>query len=380
MVTIHEILTLKKFSAFRLIAGLKGLDRMVIRGGFIDHESVEDLMKSNIANEMIFSNLPMIKGKPEQIVNYVKALIDAETACFVIKTTLFKEFPKEAIDLANEYNYPIFLFDDIYIDKLILDIDMLVKDKMKLNKKIALIEKIQRETMTYEEIKSCAHELNNNFEDYLMVCFLKKTKINIIKFDIEMSRSLFGLNTLILPINDLYIAIISSRTDNLNKDIIVQKLGLKSENYHIGASSVVNDYGLLAQLINEAKTALKYVCYKDEFIKSFKEIGIYQILLNVVNQSKSIYFYKEIINIIIDYDKINKSNLLETAVAYINSDASIKKTAEVLFQHENTIRFRIRKIKTILKLEQYEGLQYETLALAIHLYELDKNKFKFESL
>lgn len=122
-VTIHEILSLKKFNTFRLVAGANGLSRKVIRAGFIDHEMPVELSNVLFEGEMIFSNLPMIKDKPEIIIEYTQALIKAKCAGFAIKTTFFKSIPEDAIILANDNNFPLFLFDDTYIEKLILDID-----------------------------------------------------------------------------------------------------------------------------------------------------------------------------------------------------------------------------------------------------------------
>lgn len=380
MVTIREILTLKKFSKFRLIAGEDGLDRKVVRGAFIDYESTENLKEDDITHEMMFSNLPMIKGHPEQIVDYVEALIDSGTACFAIKTTLFKEIPQEAIDLANKHNYPLFMFDDIFLDKLILDIDKLVNERLQLAKKVALIEKIQRGHLSNDEIRACVLELNRHFYKQILVYLIKKTEVNAIRFDIELARSLLGRSALIIPIDDKYMIIFSSELNTINKYVIVQKLGLKSENYHIGVSSVSSDHGRLGQLINESKIALKYTCFRDAFLKSFSDLGIYQILIPMLDQPTSTYFYEDIIRKIIDYDNTHQSDLLKTTIAYIQSDGNIKKTAESLFQHNNTIRFRIRKMKEIINLDEFVGVQYETLALAIHLYELDKKRYKFRSL
>ncbi len=129
MVTVHEVLTLKSFNAFRLIAGVNGLDRVVLKGGFIDHESSEDIRRSEFKNELVFSSLPMIKDKPEKIVDFVQALIDTNTAAFAVKSIFFQDIPEDAIQLANEHNYPLFSFDDTYIEELILDIDEIVNDQ-----------------------------------------------------------------------------------------------------------------------------------------------------------------------------------------------------------------------------------------------------------
>jgi hypothetical protein len=380
MVKIHEILVLKNFGSFRLIAGANGLDRMISIGGFIDHESVEELKESNLKNQMIFSNLPMIKGHPEEIVNYVEALILAQTECFALKTNLFKEFPEEAIELANKHDYPLFLFDEIFMDQLIRDVDQVVNLGRLLAKKIEIIEKIQSGKLSSYEIKNCAYEMNRYFKERIMVCLMKRSETNTAMFDIKTARTILGKNASIIPIDDTYMVIYSSHDEDIEENTVIQKLGLKPENYHIGVSTIANDLGLLGQLINESRTALKYAFYKDESVISYKSIGIYQILIPLLDQPAYGNFYHDMVEKIHEYDKLHQSDLFTSAVAYINSDGDIKKTAELLYQHVNTVRYRIRKLKSILELENYPGMQYETLALAIHLYELDKNRYKLNLL
>ncbi len=44
------------------------------------------------------------------------------------------------------------------------------------------------------------------------------------------------------------------------------------------------------------------------------------------------------------------------------------------------LQLNIGRGKSLLKIDELEGMQYETLAMAIHLYELNKNRYKFEIL
>lgn len=376
MVRIDEVLNLERFNSFRLVAGSKGLDKMVSRAGFIDHESIEDLKKDDIRNEMILSSLPMIKGHPSKIVDYIQALIEAETACFALKTTLFKEIPQEAINLANKYNYPLFLFSDTFVDKLILDIDKLLDEQYRLAKTIELINKMENDRLRHKEIRRYSLELNKNFCDQIIVAVIRETKTSTNRFDYKSSKKRIGKSSLIIPIENTYMIIFSSDLDRIDKNVIVQKLGLNPGNYHIGVSSSSNDHGKLGQLIYESKISFKYSCYKDLFLSSYSDLGIYQILIPTLEQGNSNSFYEEIIEKIMEYDDIYKSDLLKTTIAYVNSDGNIKETAKKLFQHPNTVRFRIRKVKEIINFDEFVGAKYETMALAIHLYELNESRKK----
>lgn len=374
MVTVREIIKLDKFNQFRLVAGESGLDNLVIRGGIIDYESIENLKQDNLEKEMLLSNLPMIKNQPELIFSYIAELIESKVACFAVKTSLFKEIPREAIDLANQHEFPIFLFDEFFLDKLVIDIDRFVDSEHQLYRKKAIINQMLDNQFDEDKIKRLTNDFNKYFLDCLMVCYVKNTVKNKLAFDVDLAQKLLGQSATVVPIDEVYAIFYSSEQNEINKNVIVHKLGLKSENYHIGVSSSTSNHALMGQLINESILALKYSLYKDEFLNSYEDLGIYQLLMPTLSSPQLVKFHTSIISKILAYDEKHQSQLLETAIAYVHSDANIKETAATLYQHENTIRFRIRKIKEIVDFDAFKGAKYETFALAIHLHQLEKIK------
>lgn len=64
-----------------------------------------------------------------------------------------------------------------------------------------------------------------------------------------------------------------------------------------------------------------------------------------------------------------KSNLLETLLIYIKNNGEISKTATELFQHPNTIRYRLSKTHTIIEKYNLEDNFYEQIFLIIKLYQ-----------
>jgi DNA-binding PucR family transcriptional regulator len=112
----------------------------------------------------------------------------------------------------------------------------------------------------------------------------------------------------------------------------------------------------------------------------FSTLGVYQMLIPILDNKYVVHYYEQIVEKLVIYDSKHQSDLLETAVMYIKCDGDIKTTASALFQHDNTVRYRIRKINTLLSLDDMIGAKYETLAIAIHLYELNKKQNKFNLL
>ena len=54
-----------------------------------------------------------------------------------------------------------------------------------------------------------------------------------------------------------------------------------------------------------------------------------------------------------EYDKKYRSNLLETLRVYVQNEGRIAQTAQALFLHVNTVRYRLDKLKELLGPEDF---------------------------
>jgi len=379
-ITVHEILSLKKFNTFRLIAGANGLNRKVLRSGFVDHESAEELEQIAFKNEIIFSNLPMLKDNPDAITDYVRAAIQAGCSGFAIKTTFFDVYPDSSIELANECNFPLFLFDDTYIDDLIIDIDDAVNVNKQLATKRLIINSIEEENLNQFKIKTKATELNKYFKERFKIYTISSIEHDIQRFDYKLAQSILGKSSLVLPFENHLLIIYSYDYKNtVNDENVFESLGIIG-NYNIGISEEFESLGLLDHTLHQSKSALKFAAYRSVNFVRFNALGVYQMLIPILENKYVVHYYETIVEKLIQYDSKHQSNLLETAEMYVQSDGDIKETAKGLYQHDNTIRYRIRKLNTVLSLEDTLGAKYETLAVAIHLYELSKKQNMFNLL
>lgn len=379
--TVHEVLKLKRYNNFRLIAGANGLDRKVLRGGFIDHELPEEMINPDFEHELIFSNLPMIKNDPEMITEYVNALIEIGSAGFAVKTIFFDAFPESAIELANKHNFPLFLFDKTYIEKLVIDIEESVNSQKKLTKLISLVEQLETGELNSYVVKNSAYEINKYFKDNIVALYIYQSMDSQWKLDFKLIQSVIGKSSLVLPFEETCLLILSCE-DNESIDVtsLLNAIGVTEENSYIGISNRYESLINLDKILYQSKIALKFARHKDRHMVKFDDIGIYKMLIPVLDNAYVVEYYDDIIEKLKGYDKKHQSELLMTAQAYIKSDGDIKRTAEGLYQHTNTIRYRIRKINEILDNDVLLGMKYETLSMAIHLYELNMNRSKFRPL
>ena len=122
--------------------------------------------------------------------------------------------------------------------------------------------------------------------------------------------------------------------------------------------------------IQESLYAFKYSMIYKKDISFFHEIGINKMILPILDNPWVLKYYNKMIEPLIVYDKNNETELLKTAVKYVENNRDIKATAEELFQHGNTVRYRIDKINKIFSEHCKSEHFYEELAVSVRIYTL----------
>lgn len=81
----------------------------------------------------------------------------------------------------------------------------------------------------------------------------------------------------------------------------------------------------------------------------FERTGAYRLLLPALSEDPGELrrFYEETIEPLADYDTQYETELVKTADAYLANDGNITPTAETLFTHRHTIRYRLERIREL---------------------------------
>lgn len=88
-------------------------------------------------------------------------------------------------------------------------------------------------------------------------------------------------------------------------------------------------------------------------------------------------FYREVFMPLKEYDEYYNSDIVNTVEVYLENKGDFKKTAQILHQHENTVRYRILKAKKLLDLENDHLKFIEQISLALKMEKIiniDSNK------
>ena len=376
-ITVDEALELEILKEFKVIAGRKGLSNKIINVAVWDYETGDLIAENFRKGDFALSTLVAIKDKIEDLYGIVERMIAVGISCLAIKNIYFNDIPYDVIRLADEKYFPILTFSYTFTEDVIVDVNKAIAEKKEYENLELKIDDILYNNLNDLSIKKIARKINVNFKEKNIVAFCKKKSSKLRGIKNFSDKELEEDFSRVIPYKGGYI-LINTFEAGEEKDIdktIFRRLkwwGFTQKEYVIGVSSLHENLGKLNNSIQESLYAFKYSMRYKKDISFFYEIGINKIILPMLDSPWVLKYYKEMIGPIIVYDENNGTELLKTAVKYVENNGDIKATAKELFQHGNTVRYRIDRINKILsencKIEHF----YEELSVAVRIYTLLK--------
>lgn len=165
--------------------------------------------------------------------------------------------------------------------------------------------------------------------------------------------------------------------DNLKK--ICDKLrNIISKSYGFTLSIGIGKYMECAKNVHhsysQAKKAIKLgrIIYGNDNIIYYEELGIFNILQHVYQSSEAQRFCSDNLGMLIEYDEKHNTDLLESVKVLSKNDWNLKKSAEELFIHYNTMKYRLKRISEILKLDLSNSEQKLNIAISLKLIQMNE--------
>lgn len=391
-ITILEAMKLPTLKDFELIAGYRGLDREIQRASILDYEYEKSLSDKPIQTyfekeDFVISSLIYAKDDPSLILESVKGLVSDGVSGLAVKNIYYDVLPEEVIKYANQMDFPIFIFDKkgSYYEDIVTEIYDKNKEKNSISYQEAKIGILLKEDMDKSSVKNMAKDFNISFKENMFSICLKPKKyidensltniINILNRDLGASHVAYryhGIIFIICTYEDSHKENKSTEFSRLVR-LMIYSLFLDLNDYYIGISNFHKYIDELNFALKESMYAMRVASIEGENIKYYYEIGVYKLLMPSYSEGYMINFYSDTIGKIKQYDQKYNSELLQTAIVYVKLGGNIKNTAKSINLHENTVRYRINKIKEIFNTTNSEFEFYEELALGIKLHLIHQN-------
>lgn len=126
----------------------------------------------------------------------------------------------------------------------------------------------------------------------------------------------------------------------------------------------------------EAKNALKIskMVMQDTHIYFYDDLDLYSFIAQVTNGKFLDDYVHHKLGRLLDADGMQEGNLAETLEAYLNHNCNANATAEALFIHRNTMRYRLDKIRHILNADLNDLSDCLELKLAFAIWQYRRKR------
>jgi sugar diacid utilization regulator len=153
-------------------------------------------------------------------------------------------------------------------------------------------------------------------------------------------------------------------------DALLRELqaGLAGHSFTIGRSRVAHDPRDLHRAGDEAVLAANVAeGDADRPVLAFDETGAYRLLLSAMSEDPAELqrFYAETVEPLVAYDEQYETDLVQTVEAFLDADGNVAGTAQRLFTHRHTVRYRLERVKELSGLDVGSTDGREKLSLGL---------------
>jgi sugar diacid utilization regulator len=135
----------------------------------------------------------------------------------------------------------------------------------------------------------------------------------------------------------------------------------------VARSRHASDPADLHRAFSEALLAANVAEARGDGRLSFEETGAYRLLLPAMSEDPRELrgFYDETVAPLVAYDEQYETELVRTLETFLDADGNVARTAERLFTHRHTIRYRLERVKELTALDVGSTDGRERLSLGL---------------
>lgn len=370
MLTVSTLKNFDFFYDFSLIAGETGLYRNVTNVVILDFEGVEGNYYGFQPGDFVITNLLFAKDNPERIYPSFQALMDMEVSAFAVKTVIFSELPQEVIRLANEKGIPIFTFQDIFIEDVIINITDYLRSSANYNYYEGLVEQLVCKPFDNTEIHRFIHALELQIPaDLCSTAFLSpKGHVNEFALQKLINKTQLALHSLherqcvfvVKYKKGMLLFAFFEDKKNAPSHLksywrsLLRSVSVDSSRYHIGINDSLLPTAFLDVAIRRCLHACRDVSEKPCDYGFYSALGISNIVFPLLEDRYAASYLLELIQKAApecdSMEDFSKSPLFPTLRSYVEHHFDIVSTADALFTHQNTVRYRMKKLKESMEI------------------------------
>ncbi|MGD8192041.1 PucR family transcriptional regulator [Brevibacillus ginsengisoli] len=134
------------------------------------------------------------------------------------------------------------------------------------------------------------------------------------------------------------------------------------EDFHVGYRQALQALKILRNRFSNKK------------IQNFDNLGAFSVLFDLKESFATNLFIKKYLDPLLNYGNEKGKDLFDTLRVYLTMNGNLKETAEYLFIHRSSLKYRLEKITDLLQIELDDPEERFNLMLAFKLYDLFEQK------
>lgn len=381
-----------------LVAGRGGLDRLVDVYDMMEQPDIKPWLRARL---LVITTGYAIRNDKEAVLNLIRDLNEANASALAIKTRFFDEFPREALELADELDFPLFFLNnnsgsaELVFPVMVALVE--AKNQLKLDtryqlgrqNKSTLDEKLfwelQTGKITQEE--EADYRATSLSWPSPPVCLLfiqlneQQKQSALLEMDREKQLKAVnaiwekhGIQCVVICRRKQCICIVKNSIEAALLEKTAEEIVTKTEKIqacgaHVLLTETLTDYLKLPELcsIVEECTYIRNLNEEEEKLLYMRDFLYERIILHTAQREETKTFVREKLGRLERYDREHDGHLMETLEMLIHKNGSRKLTAEALYLHRNTMAHRIEKIEEVLNTDLNDVEELKQLRFACQL-------------
>lgn len=396
MITVGDVMTMRAFDSIWLAAPCEGArEREVVGVGTLDHEPFTGRYDLFSEGEMIFTTLGFAELHPDLAEEALLALIERKVAAIAVKAVVLREVTPRVAAASAEAGVPVLFYEGRFMERVIADLMNLLDDAAEWER-VHLIDRILAPS-DEQAVRSTFFTIAGVTGATIQCMAIQAVT--------EDDASLRALQKVVEEVLVGY----GERWDDVERTFVCRYrgmlLGFVSFKRPPLKAIAISD----ADLAKCIATAGPLVCgISQEVSLGEGDIAVRQAMaalqtamadgvpitrwtilrfdaFRAAARTDRLYARSADLlrSVLFDYDAEHDAELGKTAEAFAASYGEVRACAEALFQHPNTVRYRLKKIKEVLAMEEATDRELAALLFLVFLTgdavdaRLEDRKFGF---
>lgn len=383
-ITIKDILNKEPFKGQKLIAGHGGLKNKVKYISVFETEPEQNNEVLRRTEVIYLTSLYYQRNSTKEMLKYLQMIKGLQSSGLCVIDDYIDSFSPEVLDFCNINNIPLILVEHNipYADMIssVMELIILSQQEKITEDRLKVLEGGRLSTSDARQI---IRELNPHFQSRITAFYVSSSSPLSMQEDRtkELIQSITSNSSYFASLYKKGFLIICSYSEATSLryekiiDSIINTIRKTFPNAAVGISKDL--------LLDECGSAIMQAIacvqvYRTTSLPKcirYDDLGLFKLLFSFLGSKELESFYDETIQVVIRYDEQYNTELFQSICCFLKNNCNYLITSRELSVHENTVRYRISRIKELLNFHGSDMELFHTLDVAHKIYIL-KNNFE----